>query len=370
MRSRPTAYRLPLGALTLLAALMLALPATAAACGEFGGEDTGPLVTKASVAPSSLPWEGGTVIVKARVEDDCGIQQVYAEVSSTEASYFAVQMLPFEVINGNAVVYQGEFMAPPNYQEWEVGYQVNVSAEDTNGAFAEAYAGETDVAGLPPFDEPPYVSSAGVTPRNLGTEGGWVTISADVSDTRSVAGAFAIVTLPGGSQQEIGLEAVSFSHFVGHYKAPANLDPLAKKYSVRVYGEDDIGQQASEEAGTFAVAGRTGPLSAVIERTGAFGNVTMGKTATRVVTVHNNSAAGSKWIKASLSVTGPSFSLRNSAGGKIDLAIGPGETRRFWLEFTPAAPGPATGSLNLSRADAGQPNVVLSLSGRGISPAS
>jgi len=370
MRPRPTPHPALLGALALLAALILVLPASAAAaCGE-GGEDTGPLVSEASVSPGNLPWQGGTVVIKAKVEDDCGIQQVYGEVSGTEANYFAVQMLPFEVLDSNATIYQGEFMAPPNYQEWSVGYQVTVLAEDTNGAYAEAYAGETNVEGTPQFDEPPYVSNAGVTPSYLGTEGGWVTISADVSDTRSVAGAFAIVTLPDNSQQEVGLEAVSFSHFVGHFKAPANFNPLAEKYSAQVYGEDDIGQQDSEGAGTFAVAGRPGPLSAVIERSGAFGNVTLGKTATRVITVHNSSTPGSKWIKGSISIAGPSFLLRNAVGGEIDFAIGPGETRRYWLGFTPMALGPASGSLTLARADAGQPNIVLSLSGKGIPPAS
>jgi hypothetical protein len=358
-----------LAALTLFAALLLAPPAGAAACNPEGGEDTAPVVSETVLTPTSLPWEGGAVVAKARVEDDCGIQQVYAEGSSTGGTYVAFQMLPFEVIDGNTAIYKGEFTAGPNYEEWEVGYQITVSAWDTNGAFGEAYAGEVSVAGLPAFDEAPYVSGADVTPRYVGTEGGWVTISADVSDTRNVAGAFAILTLPDGTAQEVRLEPVSFSHFVGYYKAPANFDPLAKKYSVQVYGEDDAGQQASESAGTFSVAGRPGPLSAVIERTGSFGNVTVGKTATRVVTIHNSNAAGTKWIKASLSVSGSSFSLRNAVAGKIDIAIGPGETRRFWLDFKPTALGPATGSLTLSRTDGAQPPTVLSLSGKGIPPA-
>lgn len=353
--------------LTLLAALLLVLPASAAACGE----EAPPVITEAKATPSSLPWEGGTITITAKVESDCGVT-VWGEITSTEGGYYPFEMLPTEESsNDNPRTYRAEFGAPPNYQEWEVGYQVTISAMDVEEAFPEpAYAGETTVAGLPPFDEAPYVSGADVTPRYVGTEGGWVTISADVSDTRSVAAAFAIVTLPDETQQEVWLEPVSFSHFVGHYKAPANFDPLAKKYSVVVYGEDDIGQQASESAGTFSVAGRPGPLSAVIERTGSFGNVTVGKTATRVVTVHNSNPAGTKWIKASLSVSGSWFSLRNAVGGKIDLAIGPGDTRRFWLDFTPTALGPATGSLTLSRADGAQPNIVLSLSGKGIPPAS
>ena len=249
-------------------------------------------------------------------------------------------------------------------------HEFAIRALDAFEGSSETFAGGTEVAAAPDFDEAPYVSNAKVTPTSLGTEGGWVTISADISDDRSVSYAFANVMLPNETLKEVPLEAVSSSHFVGHYKAPANYDTTAQKYPVTVYGQDDIGQEGYESAGTFTVAGRLGPLSVEIERTGAFGNVTVGKTATRIVTVHNSSPLGSKWIKASLSVSGSSFSLRNATGGKIDITIGPGESRRFWLDFTPAVLGPTTGSLTLARADAGQPNIVLGLSGKGIPPTS
>jgi hypothetical protein len=98
-----------------------------------------------------------------------------------------------------------------------------------------------------------------VTPTSLGTEGGWVTISADVSDNRSVNYVFANIMLPNETLEEVPLEPVSSSHFVGHYKAPANFGTAKKSYSVNVYGEDDIGQQRAEDAGTFSVAGRPQP---------------------------------------------------------------------------------------------------------------
>ena len=174
--------------------------------------------------------------------------------------------------------------------------------------------------------------------------------------------------LPNEMLKEVPLEAVSASHFVGHYKAPANYDTALAKYSVEVYGQDEAGQLGLEDAGTFRVAGRPGPLSIEIERTGKIGNVTVERTAGRLVTAHNS---GGKWFKASLALAGsPWFALRNARGGKIEISVGPGETRRFWLEFTPTALGPATGSLTLARAEGAQPPIVLSLSGKGIPPAS
>jgi hypothetical protein len=105
-----------------------------------------------------------------------------------------------------------------------------------------------------------------------------------------------------------------------------------------------------------------------IERGGSIGNVTVGRTATRAVTVHNS---GSKWIKSSLTLAGSSwFVLRNASSRKIEFSIGPNESRRFWLEFTPTAATSATGSLTLARADGSQPPIVQSLSGKGVPPAS
>jgi len=354
-------------ALTALAALLLAVPATAAACGE----ESPPVITNPKVTPGTLPWEGGTIRIEVEVEVDydCGVT-VYEEITSSEGGYYPSEMgATEETVNQKRKTYRVEFGAPPNYQEWPVYYQVTISATDSEGASAEpVFAGETEVAGAPQFDEAPYVSNAAVTPRNLVTEGGWVTISADISDNRSVSYAFANVTLPDETLKEVPLEPVSSSHFVGHFKAPPNYGAAAQKYPVTVYGQDDIGQESSEGAGAFSVAGRPGPLSIEIERGGAIGNVTVGRTATRLITVHNS---GAKSIKSSLALAGsPWFVLRNSIGRKIEFSIGPNASRSFWLEFTPTALTTATGSLTLSRADGAQPPITRSLSGKGIPPAS
>ena len=349
-------------ALSLLVAL-LALPATAAACSESAP----PEIKWAKVSPASLPWEGGTIVLTTEVESDCGVE-VYAEVNTSGPLQWSFQMLPSGDPNTNVHEYRSEIGALPNYKEEPFYYEFAIRALDVMEGSSETFAGGTEVAAEPNFDEAPYVSNAKVTPTSLGTEGGWVTISADISDNRSVSYAFANIMLPNETLKEVPLEPVSSSHFVGHYKAPPNYGTAAAKYSVAVYGQDDIGQLGLEEAGTFSVAGRTAPLSIEIERGGSIGNVTVGRTATRIVTVHSS---GAKWIKGSLTLAGsPWFVLRNASGRKIEFSIGPGESRRFWLDFTPAALSTATGSLTLSRADGSQPPVTRSLSGTGIPPAS
>ncbi len=246
--------------LALVATLALALPAAAAACGEEGTEDTGPLVRKAHLTPASVTHEGGTAVVTGEVEDDCGIQQVYAEVTSTEGAFFSVQMLPFEVISGNSIIYRGEFQVPANFQEWEVGYQVNVSAEDTNGAFQEAYAGEVDVEALPPFDEAPTVWEPSVSPRQLTAIGGAVTIRASAADTRSVSEVYATITPAGGSSFQIAMEPTGFTRFEGAFDAPGNAGPTPVQYTVEITALDDIGQPASVYAGQISVAAPPSPI--------------------------------------------------------------------------------------------------------------
>src|SRR4051794_40857272 len=214
--------RAAIGILTLFAALALVLPASAAACIEDGGgEDRGPLIGAAQITPSSLNYQGGTAIVSGEVEDDCGLNFVRAEVVSTEGFYSSFELLPYAVVNANTTLYRGEIQLPPNYQEWAVGYTAVIEAEDTNGSVEHAYAGEAEVAPAPQFDEAPHVSGASVSPSVLNSAGGQVTIAADASDNRAVAGVFAIVTLPDESEVEVPLEAVSSSHFEGTFDAPA-----------------------------------------------------------------------------------------------------------------------------------------------------
>jgi len=356
-------------ALALLAVLLLAVPASAAACGPEGPEDTGPLVSEAKLTPGSLPSDGGTAVVTARVEDDCGIQQVYGEVFSTEATSMSVQMLPFEVISGNAIVYRGEFQVPPNFQEWEVGYQVNVSAEDTNGAYAEAYAGEVDVAGVPPFDEPPYINEAVATPNLWGAWGGATKVSVEASDTRSLANVYAVVTEPDGSETELPLEAVSFSRFEGVLNLPANFTGSAQTYSVTAFAEDDIGQTVSASTGTITVEPKGTPHPGSLTLGPAslyFGPVSLGSAASQTVVLSNTGKPGSPPVSGQLRLPGTQFTLVGASGDSLPFSLAPGEERVVTVGFQPSTRGQQTARLALVRADGRQPNRGVSLYGWGV----
>jgi len=355
--------------LGLLAALLLALPASAAACGEEGGEDTGPLITEAKLTPASFPSEGGTGVISARVEDDCGVQQVYAEINSTEGIYVSFQLLPAEDINSNARVYRGEFQVPANFQEWSVGYQGNVSAEDTNGAFAEAYAGEIEVAGAPQFDEPPYVSAAGAAPNVWGAWGGATKISVEASDTRSLANVYAIVTNPDGSETELPLEGVSFSRFEGVLNVPANFTGSAQTYSVSAFAEDDIGQTTGAYAGTITVEpkGTPHPGSLTLEPASLyFGPVSLGHTASQSIVLSNTGKSGSPPVSGVLRLPGTQYSLLGASGEDLPFSLGPGEEQTFTVNFQPTAKGQQIARLALVRADGRQPNKGVSLYGWGV----
>jgi hypothetical protein len=359
--------RLGVVALGLLAALLLAVPASAAACGPEGPEDTGPLVSEAKLTPGSLPYQGGTAVVTARVSDDCGIQQVYGEVFSTEATSLGVQMLPFEVIDGNTIVYRGEFQVPANFQEWEVGYQVNVLAEDTNGAFAEAYAGEVDVEAVPQFDEPPYINDAVATPNVWGAWGGATRVSVEASDTRSLANVYAIVTNPDGSETELPLEATGFS-FEGVLNLPANFTAVAQAYSVTAYAEDDIGQTVSAPAGTVTVEPKGTPHPGSLTLTPAslyFGPVSLGHAATHALVLANAGKPGSPPVTGQLRLTSDQFALAGASGGNLSFSLAPGEEMTVPVAFQPSARGQQTARVALVRADGRQLNRGASLYGWG-----
>lgn len=197
-----------------------------------------------------------------------------------------------------------------------------------------------------------------------------MTIGADATDNRSVANAFAIVTLPDKSQREAPLEPVSSQHFEGTFLAPANLGAAPEEYSVVVYAEDDIGQTGSESTGSFTVAAPVAPPPSgeLVVRgptTRSFGRVKVGHASARRVVVRNTGARATAPVAASITTSGAPFSIQGAAGGKIEFVLAPKETRTFTIKFEPVA-GPATGSVVVARADGAQASVSVSLMGVGV----
>jgi len=345
----------------VLAVLLLAVPASAAACGESAP----PQIKSASVSPSNLPWEGGTIVVTTQVESDCGLE-IYAEVSTSGGLQWSFQILPTEeTINDNPRTYRGEIGAPANYDDQPFTYEITIRALDDFEGSWEKFAGATELAGAPPFDEPPAISNATVKPLRVGAAGGGVTISADITDNRGVSNAWAAVMLPDETIKDVTLNPVSSSHFEGFFKAPANPGATPQQYSVVVYAEDESALRDWEEAGSFTVSPLTGLLNAWTTEGSYFGRVSVGSTATRTVAVHNNGGPKTQPVEASIATSGGPFSIQGAIGGKVNFTIAAGETKTFVVAFSPTSTGYKTGSAIISRTDGSQANVSVSLSGQG-----
>ncbi|HEY4779077.1 MAG TPA: hypothetical protein VIH47_05745 [Solirubrobacterales bacterium] len=350
-----------------MAALLLVVPATAAACGEEGTEDTGPLIKEAKVSPSILPAEGGTGAISVRVEDDCGVQQVYATIYGPEGIYMSFEMLPVEDINTNARAYRSESQIPANFQESAVSYGVIISAEDTNGAFAETYAGDIEVAGVQ-FDEPPYVTDPSISPTALPATGGPVKIAISASDNRGLGNVFAIVNFPGGIEKEVTLEPISSSRFVGTFVAPANKGAYVQHYSVAMFAEDDIGQTTGAYGGVFTVAG-VPALSGHFALTPPyppFARVTVGHTIQRRYVLTNTGPAGSPPLKGVATIAGSPYFTFGSHLEEVHFSLAPGATRTFTIAFQAAVLGPQQAFLSIKREDGAQSNLGAQLVGEGI----
>ncbi|HEV2858459.1 MAG TPA: choice-of-anchor D domain-containing protein [Solirubrobacterales bacterium] len=356
--------QLVIAALAVLVAL-LTVPAAASACGP----EAPPVITNEKATPSTLPWEGGTIRIEAEVtEPGCGVG-VWLEITSSNGSHYPSQMLPTEeTSNDNPRTYRAEFGAPANYQESPVYYQVAIRATDQEGGFTEAFAGETEVGAAPPFDEPPVISNATVKSLRIGSGGGGVTISADITDNHGVFYAWAAVMLPDETIKDVTLKPVTPTHFEGFFKAPANPGAVPQKYTAVVYAEDESALRDWEEAGSFTVSPLTGQLNAWTTEGSYFGRVVVGGTATRTVAVHNNGGPKTLPVEASITTSGAPFSIQGAIGGKVDFTIAPGETKTFVAAFNPTSLGYKTGSVIISRPDGAQPNVLVGLSGQGVGP--
>jgi hypothetical protein len=366
--------RVAIGGVTLTALLALAAPAVASACIEDGGgQDQPPTIGFAQMAPYTLGYHGGTVVVSGEVADDCGLTSVHGDVVGEEqqVEFFAMEPAEPGSLPGGTI-YRHELTLPANYTESPVHYVAVMEAEDTSFQVEHAFAGETEVEAAPTFDEPPFVSNAAIAPRTLAEAGGPVTISADAFDNRSVSTVFAIVTLPGGSQQEVTMEPVSADHFEGTFTAPANLGATPQEYTAAVYAEDDIGQTGSEGAGAFTVAPLVAPTTGelIVRRPDVrfFGRVRLGQASTRRIVVHDRGRRGSAPIAASISVSRAPFTIQGAVDGQIEFLLAAKETRTFTLEFAPTAAGLFDGSAVVSRADGAQPSVSVALSGVGLEP--
>jgi hypothetical protein len=352
--------------LGLMAAMVLVADRAAADQGEVGFEDNPPALGFTALTPSSLPYEGGNVQIQAEVTDDIGVSTVYAQIYGPNGNQ-AIQL--FEGYKDN---YFGTLEVPANYSEFSTEYQVEIQAYDSNNAYIGSLIGGVQVEAAPQFDEGPYVSWTEMYPQVLPAEGGQVTIRAEAGDNRSLSGIFAMVYLPGGGSTEVAMGAISSNQFEGTFTAPPNSGPLGAEYVVEVIAQDDIGQEGRASAGIVTVEAPPviadpGQLKAwPLAR--SFAKVRIGRASQRLVAIRNLKRPKGGPIGATARLAGsPSFSLPDAVGGDVHFTLEPGAKQEIAVAFRPTGVGPQTATLEVIRADGGQPGFAVDLSGTGVS---
>jgi hypothetical protein len=358
-------YRMPAVLLAMAGALLVGAAGASADEGEIDG--TPPVITNGVLSPSTLPSSGGNSQISVDIIDESGVQNTTAQVFGSDGSYQAISLY-----QGSGDTYYGTLEAPANYSEGTVSYGVEVQAYDLFNNYNASAIGEVQVEGQPQFDEAPWISMTELWPQFLPAEGGTVTISAEAGDNRGLSAVYATITpVSGGSVTEVGLNGVSSSRFEGSYEMPANTGPLAAEYLVEVVVQDDIGQEGRALAGTITVEAPPPPPStgllevSPLER--AFGQVGVGKQKTQTVFVRNLRRRGAEPVAATARLFGsPAFSFDGAPAGGIHFVLAPGQKRAFKVTFRPTAAGEQAAMLEVARDDGAQPNLGVSLVGRGV----
>ena len=361
--------RLAAAIVLALLALLAALPGGALAQ-DPGPEDTPPIVSNASVSPSSLPFEGGQVTISIDVLDDLGVAMVYADVFESGGSGQSVQLFPSVIHPSGWITYSGSGVIGPNYSDTTVSYGVVVQAWDTNGATASAVAGEINVDAQPQFDEPPTVADPTVDPRDLGSAGGPVTIAVTAYDLRGISEAYATISPAAGATSYVPLDPISSSRFQGVLNVPANTGTAAVQYAIEITALDDIGQPASVDAGLVTVAAPSPVAQARLRLSPAnlsFGAVQVGRQARRWFVLRNPGRRSSPPISGVIVAPHPAFVVVGAEPqGDMPFRLRGGEIKLFSVAFRPASAGRYQGSAAVQRADGRQPGLALRLSGRGV----
>ena len=327
--------------------------------GPVAADEEPPVIADPSAAPANLPPDGGTITISADVTDVDGVASVFATLSSSDGFTDSVTLLP-----AGPTTYGRTYGIPGNASNDPVSWTIEIWAEDGVGRQTSAFTGGVEVAGQPPFDEPPIVWDPSVSPTSLPSAGGAVTIAVSASDLRGITASAAAITASDGTASFVDLQPISADRFEGTFEAPANPSTEPVTYTVTASAQDDIGQETRIDAGTFVVAGQpAAPASrlTVSSRLVLFRQVPAGVTARRAVVLRNAGATGGP-IQVTVSVTGTEF----TALGSPSLSIAPGDTATLDVTYTPTGPGLDLGRLTIRRSDAGQRPLGVILVGRGV----
>jgi hypothetical protein len=220
-------------------------------------------------------------------------------------------------------------------------------------------------------DRGPLIGAAQITPSSFPYSGGTAVVSGEVEDDCGIQRVRAeVASVEGGlawSFQLLPVKVVNANTvlYSGEIELPPNDLQSTARYLGVLEAEDTNGSIEYAYAGEAEVAAQSGKLT-VRPTQRAFGAVRLGGTATRRLIVSNRGRPGTQPIAASITTSGAAFALQEAVDGRVDFLLGPGETRTFAIDFAPLSPGLDVGSAIVSSSDGAQPDVVVSLSGRGV----
>ena len=230
-----------------------------------------PVLSNPQANPAQLPQGGGSSTLSVNATDDQGVSTVIAVVTAPDGSQSTVTLV--RNTTGDLTQYTGIFTAPAGPVGTPATYTLRFIATDTSGN-AAAINGPNITVGTDTLA--PTISNVQVTPRNLGADGGMVTVSADVTDNVGVGPVTATLTPPAGSPITVTLQQVTALRkprvpgdgtYQGTLTVPANTAFSPLPYAVSVAAKDTSGNAATADGGSVTVAARIAPAPALTNLT-------------------------------------------------------------------------------------------------------
>jgi hypothetical protein len=213
-----------------------------------------PAFSNVVISPSTVAAEGGTVTISATITSSAGISEagITVELNGGSGGQLGEEM---HRTAPDSDTWTGDVSIPPNFSNDPINHNVDLSATGNDGGSALEIVGSIDQDGQIQFDQAPNVSITSVTPTELGSDGGNVTIQANADDDHSVSEVYVTLTGSDGSSTVVNLEGTSAQGWQGTFIAPANTsrsNPVT--YTTQATALDDAGQSGFADGPQISVA--------------------------------------------------------------------------------------------------------------------
>ena len=286
-------------------------------------DNAAPVISAASLTPSTLPYAGGTLSVTATITDPEGIYNAYAQIIE-DGSLYVTEMSLSPSPDGQPNDWAGSWTSAQNNDAVTHTFTAVVYAGDNLGnRSTQAATGTTILAANPA--QPITLASAALTPAALPATGGTITVSATVTDATWVSGIVATILRDGVFYQNLTLDnGGSGVVYSGQCDIGVNRDLIAHSYTAVVYATNTVGTTTSLPAlGACVVAtDRSAPVITGATLTPS-SRPDSGGTLYISVTITDSGDTGLAWESADIYNNGTyATAISLSNGGSGDLYTG------------------------------------------------